>query len=145
MQGVLHKKVQKNPLLFSAAQIDLNCFVTTIYSTFKEKKGGHLRRLKRISYELSENYISTDVSMDREDRCEGEYKNAMLREIVNSDLTKKQKCYIMMYYRDGLTVEQIAECCGVVKSTVSRTINRGRERILNGVKKQALRRLLSSE
>lgn len=53
----------------------------------------------------------------------------LLGEILKSSLTKKQKCYIIMYYEMGMTVKQIAASCGVNKSTVSRTISRGRKRI----------------
>lgn len=53
----------------------------------------------------------------------------LLRDILNDNLTKKQKCYIILYYRDGLSVTQIADRFGVNKSTVSRTITRGRKRI----------------
>ena len=53
----------------------------------------------------------------------------LLREILDDNLTKKQKCYIMMYYGSGMTVSEIAVRCGVNKSTVSRTIARGRKHI----------------
>ena len=63
-------------------------------------------------------------------------------DLLNDNLTKKQKCYIMLYYRDKLTMDEIAERMGVSKSTVSRTIKRGRENLLRGAKKRCIRQLL---
>lgn len=64
----------------------------------------------------------------------------LLRGIISDNLTKKQKCYIILYYKDGLTVAEIAERFGVNKSTVSRTINRGRARLANSIKCELVRR-----
>lgn len=63
-------------------------------------------------------------------------------DLLNDNLTKKQKCYIMLYYRDKLTMDEIAERMGVSKSTVSRTIKRGRENLLRGAKKHCIKQLL---
>jgi len=52
-----------------------------------------------------------------------------VRDILDNGLTKKQKCYIMYYYRDGLTMEEIAKRCGVNRSTVSRTVAAARRKI----------------
>lgn len=98
---------------------------------------------KRISLDLIEDCLA-DVPT-REDNTDSEAKypdNFALRELMNDNLTKKQKCYIIMYYRDGLTMEEIAKRSGVARSTVSRTIFRGRERLLTGAKRQALRKIL---
>ena|GEM_PF-2698214 len=54
----------------------------------------------------------------------------LLRTVLEDNLTKKQKCYIILYYRDGLRPAEIARRCGVNRSTVTRTINRGRQRLL---------------
>lgn len=69
---------------------------------------------------------------------------ALISQMLDDDLTKKQKCYIILYYRDGLTVNQIAEKFSVSKSAVSRTINRGRKKLAGSVKRIALRRLLNN-
>ena len=39
-------------------------------------------------------------------------------------------------------MDEIADRCGVVKSTVSRTVARGRSRILKGLEDEELRRIL---
>lgn len=46
--------------------------------------------------------------------------------VVNKNLTKTQKSYIMLYYSENKTIAEIAEIYGVNKSTVSRTINRAK-------------------
>ena len=52
----------------------------------------------------------------------------LIRDVFESGLTKKQKCYIMLYYRDGLTMQEIADRYSVNRSTVSRTISAARRR-----------------
>ena len=49
-----------------------------------------------------------------------------------------------MYYKDGMTMDEIADACGVAKSTVSRTIARGRNGILAGLKKAELKKLFET-
>lgn len=69
---------------------------------------------------------------------------ALITQILRDDLTKKQKCYIILYYRDGLTVKEIAERFSVSPSTVSRTINRGRKNLAGSVKRTALRKVINN-
>lgn len=92
----------------------------------------------RISYELVDNYIADNINSEVE-----QIKNPVLSQLVSMNLTKTQKCYIMLYYKDRLTMQQIAEKCGVSKSTVSRTISRGRNRLLDGAKRTALSRIIN--
>ena len=100
---------------------------------------------KRISYDMCENILQADdwftdeeASTEKPDLSR---EKAALRMLMQDCLTKKQKCYILLYYRDGLTVMQIAQKFGVDKSTVSRTINRGRQRIAGNLSREAMRRL----
>ena len=53
----------------------------------------------------------------------------LVRDVFQNGLTKKQKCYIMLYYKERLTMEQIAKRCNVNRSTVSRTIAGARRKI----------------
>ncbi len=53
----------------------------------------------------------------------------LIRDTCTNGLTKAQKCYIILYYRDGLTMQQIAHKLGVNKSTVSRTVAAARRKI----------------
>ena len=53
----------------------------------------------------------------------------VMKRLVDNELTDKQKRYILMYYRDHMSIYDIADRCGVAPSTVSRTINRGKRRL----------------
>ncbi len=58
----------------------------------------------------------------------------LLRQCISDNLTKTQKRYIILYYKQNLTVTQIAALAGVNKSTVSRTINRARKKLAPAVR-----------
>jgi len=102
--------------------------------------------MKRISYDRAEVYIGDETTMVEPSAKEADsgVDNRILRQLLDDNLTNKQKCYIMLYYRDGLTMEEIAARFGVAKSTVSRTIFRGRERLFRGAQRTALRCLLNN-
>lgn len=102
--------------------------------------------MKRISYDRAEVYIGdeTTVIEPPSEASESTIDSMVLRQLLDDNLTNKQKCYIMLYYRDGLTMEEIAARFGVARSTVSRTIFRGRERLFRGTQRAALRRLLNN-
>ena len=68
-----------------------------------------------------------------------------LREIINDDLTKTQKQYIIMYYMNNKKIHEIAEEFGVNKSTVSRTIKRARNRIYERLKYTNFRSFIDDE
>ena len=48
---------------------------------------------------------------------------------LHEDITEKQRKYLLLYYADGLNMNEIGRQEGVDKSTVSRTIRRGEERL----------------
>lgn len=48
---------------------------------------------------------------------------------LNEDVTEKQRAYLALYYAEGLNMREIGERLGVDKSTVSRTVKRGEERL----------------
>ena len=98
----------------------------------------------RISFDLIDNYISTDI-FSAESSKKSSPNAVIIRKLLFENLTEKQKCYIMLYYRDNLSMEEIAKRLGVAKSTVSRTISRGRNRILQGMKTRLLRRIISTQ
>lgn len=54
--------------------------------------------------------------------------------VINNDLTKTQKSYIILYYKQEMKISEIAEKYGVNRSTVSRTIKRAKEKIFNILK-----------
>lgn len=52
-----------------------------------------------------------------------------LTRALRQDITPKQRQYMMLYYGEGLSLREIGMRLGVDKSTVSRTMKRGRERL----------------
>lgn len=62
-----------------------------------------------------------------------EPKQRLLKEFMEFNLTKTQKQYIMLYYKNNMTITQIADIFGVVPSTVSRTIKRARTRLYRAI------------
>lgn len=57
-----------------------------------------------------------------------------LREVITHNLTSRQKQFIMLYYYQNRTMEEIAAECGVNVSTVSRTLRRARNNIMERIK-----------
>ena len=56
-----------------------------------------------------------------------------LRRAINSELTRRQKQLIGMYYIEQMPMQDIADELGLHISSVSRTIKRGRERLKNSL------------
>ena len=52
-----------------------------------------------------------------------------LTHALRQDVTERQREYMVLYYGRGMSMEAIAQQCGVNKSTVSRTLKRGRQRL----------------
>ena len=52
-----------------------------------------------------------------------------LARALREDVTEKQRRYLLLYYGEGLNMREIGERLGVDKSTVSRTIKRGENRL----------------
>jgi len=52
-----------------------------------------------------------------------------MRRVRKEELTPRQEEMLHLYYDLGLTISQIAREKGLNKSTVSRTLSRGRERL----------------
>ncbi len=48
---------------------------------------------------------------------------------LRNDITERQREYMILYYGKCMSMEEIAQQCGVNKSTVSRTLKRGRQRL----------------
>lgn len=52
-----------------------------------------------------------------------------LAKALREEVTDRQRQVLFLYYSQGLNMRQIAEALGVERSTVSRTLKRGEERI----------------
>ncbi len=64
---------------------------------------------------------------------------------LHEDITEKQRNYLLLYYGEGLNMNQIGSRMGVDKSTVSRTIKRGEARLRRCLRYGAKRFLLNEE
>lgn len=48
---------------------------------------------------------------------------------IKEDVTERQRTVLLMYYSQGMNMREIGEALGIDKSTVSRTIKRGENRL----------------
>lgn len=88
--------------------------------------------MKMISYD--ETYGAADLAAymqymyeDNSERIDRLKRN--LSRALRQDITPRQREYMMLYYGENMTMPAIAARCGVHKSTVSRTLKRGREKL----------------
>lgn len=58
----------------------------------------------------------------------------LIHKAVEIELTGIQRDYFVAYYFEGMTMAEIADSCGVNKSTVSRTVSRARKRMARVLK-----------
>lgn len=58
----------------------------------------------------------------------------ILRNIIENELSERQRHMIGLYYFSRMNIPEIAEKLGVNRSTVSRTISRGRRNIMEKMK-----------
>lgn len=90
---------------------------------------------------MCENYIA-DKSSEHYGNDNSNKRKAMIKIIkliIASELTQRQRELCKMYYFDKMSMPQIANQLGISKSTVSRTIARGISRINDCVKYYKLR------
>ena len=83
---------------------------------------------------LRDNEFIGDLSAWKQANCEDnseqmERLRRNIRRAREAELTDKQKEVIFLYYDLGMSVTQIAQEKGLNKSSVSRTLARGRERL----------------
>lgn len=91
--------------------------------------------MRRISYS---EIMSPDKPFEEAEEHPSAKAAVLLKSVLDENLTKKQKCYIILYYRDGLKPAEIARRCGVNRSTVTRTLRRAEIRL------EKLRRLTAA-
>lgn len=99
---------------------------------------------RKVSFDKVENYIAED-NFSAKDRLAESTVMPSAGELIEKNLTDKQKCYIMLYYKQGLTMKQIGKLFNINPSTVSRTIQRGRQRVFKGMQRDCFRRLFGSK
>lgn len=67
--------------------------------------------------------------MAADNRAELNQLQRNLARALGEDVTPRQRQVLLLYYSEGLTMQQIADKLGVDRSTVSRTMLRGEERL----------------
>lgn len=58
----------------------------------------------------------------------------IMRSVIENELSERQRQMIGLYYFRRMNIPEIAEMLGVNRSTVSRTLSRGRRNILEKMK-----------
>ena len=82
-------------------------------------------------YEFAQDQYAFELWKNQGDDNDPAYRHLMnaFRVAARDELTEQQRTYIMAYYYNRLTMEEITEQFGVNKSTVSRTIKRAEQRL----------------
>lgn len=96
---------------------------------------------KRVTLSDVDGYVREQI-FGEQSADSAELKVRLIRQALFENATPKQRRYLIMYYRDKMTMDEIATACGVAKSTVSRTVARGRSSIIEGLKHAELKRLI---
>lgn len=92
-------------------------------------------RMNRVFYPVDLfKDISEEPGRNEEVDLRHERMKRALYYVITNDLTKTQKSYIILYYKHGMTISEIARKYGVNRSTVSRTITRAKEKIFRILK-----------
>ena len=98
-------------------------------STKGKKKYGSGRS---VSYDNTFGMVDLKVYVDLMADDNSDQMNRLKRNLAHAlrnDITERQREYMLMYYGQNMTMEEIAQHCHVNKSTVSRTLKRGRARL----------------
>ena len=88
--------------------------------------------MRTISYDNTFGMVDLAVyaelmAQDNKDQINRLKRN--LTHALRQDITERQREYMILYYGRKLSMEAIAKQCGVNKSTVYRTLKRGRQRL----------------
>ena len=88
--------------------------------------------MRIVSYDNSFGLADLRVYVELMAEDNKEQINRLKRNLAHAlrqDVTERQRQYMLMYYGQGMSMEAIAKDMGVNKSTVSRTLKRGRQRL----------------
>ncbi len=88
--------------------------------------------MQTVSYDNTFGIVDLAVYTELMAQDNKEQMNRLKRNLTHAlrqDITQRQREYMMLYYGKGMSMEAIAQQCGVNKSTVSRTLKRGRQRL----------------
>ena len=88
--------------------------------------------MRKVSYDNAFGLADLAVYSELMAEDNGDQMNRLKRNLacaLRQDITERQRQYMLAYYGQGMTMEAIAQQFGVAKSTVSRTLKRGRNRL----------------
>ena len=88
--------------------------------------------MQTVSYDNTFGMVDLAVYTELMAQDNKEQMNRLKRNLTHAlrqDITQRQREYMMLYYGKGMSMEAIAQQFGVNKSTVSRTLKRGRQRL----------------
>ena len=88
--------------------------------------------MKTVSYDNTFGLVDLAVYTQLMADDNRDQMNRLTRNLTHAlrqDITQRQREYMMLYYGRGMSMEAIAKELGVNKSTVSRTLKRGRQRL----------------
>lgn len=89
-------------------------------------------RNENISYDNASNFADLAVYtrfMAEDNSAQISRLKRNLSRALRQDITERQRQYMALYYGQSMSMEAIAKQLGVNKSTVSRTLKRGRQRL----------------
>ena len=94
--------------------------------------GTEVITMSKVSYDHS--FGMADLAVYSKMMADDNHKevNRLKRNLTHAlrqDITPKQREYMLLYYGQGMSMDAIAQQTGVNKSTVSRTLKRGRQRL----------------
>ena len=87
---------------------------------------------RKIAYDNTYGMVDMSVygaMMAQDNRAQLGRLKRNLTQALRQDITPRQREYMMLYYGKCMSMEQIAKELGVNKSTVCRTLARGRRRL----------------
>lgn len=88
--------------------------------------------MKKISYDQTFGMVDLAMYSNMMADDNREQINRLKRNLTHAlrqDVTPRQREYMLLYYGQGLSMDEIGRQLGVNKSTVSRTLKRGRQRL----------------
>lgn len=86
-------------------------------------------RVSEQALEFNRQFIQDMIGTGSDNRHHLKLAQKALHEVIEQELTGRQKEILMMYYFEQRSMVEIGELLGINKSTVSRTMARARNRI----------------
>ena len=88
-----------------------------------------MKRVSECVLEFDPGLIRDMLEIPCTNRRQLELSKSALKQVIQNDLTPRQRELILLYYYNNLNNKQIAERLNLDNSTVSRTLKRARRKI----------------